>query len=117
MGGEEAGFEANAAARSTDDLFDALEAAGVPCDRVTFEAAEEQFFANPLHRELNLISVLEQPVYGTVEQFGAYWYFGDVPVVFRQAAPDIGQHTDEIMRELGFTEAEIAGFREQKVIG
>ncbi len=65
---------------------------------------------------LNLISVLEQPLYGTVEQPGAYWNFGDVPVVFRQAAPAIGQHTDEIMRELGFSDAEIASFREQKII-
>jgi len=117
LGEDEAGFAAAAQARGSDDLFAALEAAGVPCDRVTFEAAEEQFFANPLNRELNLISSLEQPLYGTVEQPGAYWCFGDVPMVFRQAAPAIGQHTDEIMRELGFSDAEIADFREKKIIG
>ncbi|MFM2271303.1 MAG: hypothetical protein RL702_368 [Pseudomonadota bacterium] len=117
MGGDEAGFVEAAAARSSDDLFAALEAAGVPCDRVTFEAAEDQFFANPLHRELNLISVLEQPLYGTVEQFGAFWCFGDVPIIFKQAAPAIGQHTDEIMRQLGFSDAEIADYRERKIIG
>ena len=89
----------------------------MPCDRVTFEAAEDQFFANPLHRELNLISVLEQPLYGTVEQFGAFWCFGDVPIIFKQAAPAIGQHTDEIMRQLGFSDAEIADYRERKIIG
>ncbi|WP_374526906.1 CoA transferase [Novosphingobium sp.] len=117
LGEDEAGFTAAAARHSAADLVAKLEAAGVPCDHVTFEAAEEQFFANPLNRELNLISVLEQPLYGTVEQPGAYWHFGDVPVVFRQAAPAIGQHTDEIMRELGFSDAEIASYREQKVIG
>ncbi|PKB14338.1 crotonobetainyl-CoA:carnitine CoA-transferase CaiB-like acyl-CoA transferase [Novosphingobium kunmingense] len=117
LGDDEAGFAAKAKSRSAADLLAALEAAGVPCDLVTFEAAEEQFFANPLNRELNLISVLEQPLYGTVEQPGAYWCFGDVPVVFRHAAPAIGQHTDEIMQELGFSPAEIAGFRDSKVIG
>lgn len=117
MGEDEEGFVANAAARASDDLFTALEAAGVPCDSVTFEAAEEQFFSNPLHRALNLISVLEQPLYGTVEQPGAFWHFGDVPVVFKRCCPAIGEHTDEIMRELGFSEAEIADLREKKVIG
>ena len=117
LGEDEAGFAAAALARGSDDLFATLEAAGVPCDRVTFEAAEEQFFANLLNRELGLISVLEQPLYGTVEQPGAFWCFGDMPMVFRQAAPAIGQHTDEIMREMGFSDAEIADFREQKIIG
>lgn len=117
LGADEAGFEAAAAARSAADLIGALEAAGVPCDHVLFEAAENRFFESGINRQLNLISVLEQPLYGTVEQPGAFWNFGDVPVVFRRAAPDIGQHTDEIMRELGFSDAEIAAFREQKIIG
>jgi crotonobetainyl-CoA:carnitine CoA-transferase CaiB-like acyl-CoA transferase len=117
LGEDEAGFVEAAAARSSDDLVAALEAAGVPCDHVTFEDAENRFFANPLHRELGLISVLEQPLYGTVEQPGAFWCFGDIPIVFKHAAPAIGQHTDEIMRELGFSDAEIADYRAEKVIG
>lgn len=117
MGVDETGFVANASARGSDDLFASLEAVGVPCDRVTFEAAEDQFFSNPLHRELNLISVLEQPLYGTVEQPGVFWHFGDVPVVFKRCCPMIGEHTDEIMGDLGFSDAEIADLREKKVIG
>ncbi|MDP3905960.1 CoA transferase [Novosphingobium sp.] len=116
LGDAEAGFVAAAAARDAADLVAALEAAGVPCDHVTFEDAQNRFFDNPLNRELNLISVLEQPLYGTVEQPGAFWNFGEIPLIFRRAAPVIGQHTDEIMRELGFSDAEIAAFREQKII-
>jgi crotonobetainyl-CoA:carnitine CoA-transferase CaiB-like acyl-CoA transferase len=117
LGEDETGFADAAKGRGSADLVVALEAAGVPCDHVTFEDAENRFFDNPIHRELNLISVLEQPMYGTVEQPGAFWCFGDIPIVFRQAAPAVGQHTDEIMRELGFSDAEIASYREQKVIG
>ena len=81
-----------------------------------FEDAQNRFFDNDLHRQLNLVSLLESPTYGTVEQPGAFWCFGDMPLIFKQAAPDIGQHTDEIMREIGFDDAAIARFREQKII-
>jgi crotonobetainyl-CoA:carnitine CoA-transferase CaiB-like acyl-CoA transferase len=34
----------------------------------------------------------------------------------RRAAPLLGEHTDEILRELGFSGAEIAEFRGQGLI-
>jgi len=37
--------------------------------------------------------------------------------VFKRACPAIGQHTDEIMREMGYSDAEIADLREKKIIG
>ncbi|MCK9544137.1 MAG: CoA transferase [Novosphingobium sp.] len=117
LGDDEDGFADAAASRDAAGLVAALEAAGVPCDHVTFEDAANRFFDDPLNRELNLVSVLEQPVYGTVEQPGAFWCFGDVPVAFRRSCPDVGEHTDEIMREMGFSDAEIADFRARKVIG
>src|SRR5690606_42022022 len=72
---------------------------------------------DPLNRELNLVSVLPQPLYGIVEQPGAFWNFGDIPVIFKRCCPDIGEHSDEIMRDIGYSDDEIAAYREQKVIG
>jgi crotonobetainyl-CoA:carnitine CoA-transferase CaiB-like acyl-CoA transferase len=117
LGDDEAGFVAAAKDRDAAELLADLEAAGVPCDAVVFDDAMNRFFDDPRNRALNLVSVLEQPIYGTVEQPGSPWHFGDVPVVFKHAAPAIGQHTDEIMREMGFSDEEIAGYRENKVIG
>lgn len=45
------------------------------------------------------------------------WNFGDVAMNIVRACPTIGQHTDEIKREMGFGEAEVGGCREEKVIG
>lgn len=76
-----------------------------------------RFFDDPKNRDLNLVSVLPQPLYGIVEQPGAFWHFGDVPIVFKRCAPAVGQHSDEILREIGYSDAEIAGFREAKIVG
>ena len=38
------------------------------------------------------------------------------PAEFRTPAPTLGQHTDEVLRELGFDSAAIALLREQKVV-
>jgi crotonobetainyl-CoA:carnitine CoA-transferase CaiB-like acyl-CoA transferase len=52
-----------------------------------------------------------------VEQPGAFWYFGDVPLVFRRCAPAVGEHSDEILSEIGFSDEEIAGFRDAGIVG
>jgi crotonobetainyl-CoA:carnitine CoA-transferase CaiB-like acyl-CoA transferase len=117
MGTDEAGFADAAKGNKAAELIAVLEAAGVPCDIVNFENAMHRFFDDPLNRELNLVSVLPQPLYGIVEQPGAFWHFGDVPVVFKRCCPAIGEHSYEILHEIGYSDAEIAGFREQGLIG
>lgn len=117
LGNSEEDFAETAKCQESDDLITALEAAKVPCDPVNFENAMNRFFDDPLNRELNLVSVLPQPLYGIVEQPGAFWNFGDIPVIFKRCCPDIGEHSDEIMRDIGYSDDEIAAYREQKVIG
>lgn len=110
-------FETGAKARNAADLLADLEAASIPADAVNFEDAMHRFFDDPLNRDLNLISVLPQPLYGIVEQPGAFWNFGDTPVVFKRCCPAVGQHSDEILREIGYSDEEIAAFREAKIVG
>ena len=110
-------FEAAAKARDAADLLAALEAAGVPCDLVNFEDAMHRFFDDPANRAMNLVSVLPQPLYGLVEQPGAFWHFGDIPVTFRHCCPAVGEHSDAILREIGYSDEEIAAFRAAKIVG
>jgi len=117
LGEDESGFEEAALSMVASDLLDRLEGAGVPVDAVTFEDAMNQFFDNPLNKQLGLVSVVEQSLYGQIEQPGEFWDFGDTPMHIVRACPTIGQHTDEIMREMGFSDAEIVDFRDKKVIG
>jgi crotonobetainyl-CoA:carnitine CoA-transferase CaiB-like acyl-CoA transferase len=113
---DEAGLVEAARKRSAGELLVALERVGVPCEAVNCDDAMNRFFDEPENRRMNLVSALEQPLYGLVEQPGAFWNFGDIPIVFRYAPPAIGQHSDEIMREIGYTDAEIADYRARGII-
>lgn len=117
LGGDEAGFAAAAFSRTSPDLLAAFEDESVACDIVVFENAMNRFYDNPLNRDLGLVAVVKQPLYGDIEQPGEMWNFGDVQMNITRACPTIGQHTDEIMREMGYTDGEIATFREAKLIG
>ena len=116
LGGDEAGFVAAVARLPAAEVLAALEAAGVPCDAVFYENAMYRLFDDPLVKELGLIVGTQSPTYGLIEQPGIYWDMGDVPIEITQASPDLGQHSNEVMRDLGFSDAEIAKFREQKII-
>jgi crotonobetainyl-CoA:carnitine CoA-transferase CaiB-like acyl-CoA transferase len=117
FGNVEADFAAKAADFTAADLVAAMEEQGVPCDRVAFEDAMNRFFDDPRNVENGLVSRLPHPVYGTVEQPGEFWDFGETPLAIERACPTIGEHTDEIMREMGFSDDEIAAFRADKIIG
>ena len=58
----------------------------------------------------------EHPTEGRVRQMGMPIKLSDTPAQFRSFAPVLGQHTDEIMRDLGYTEAQIHAMRKAGAI-
>jgi crotonobetainyl-CoA:carnitine CoA-transferase CaiB-like acyl-CoA transferase len=47
---------------------------------------------------------------------GFPWEFSETPASWRREAPAFGQHSGEILLELGYTMDEIANFKEEGVI-
>ena len=93
------------AARDTDDWVEALLAAGVPAGPIHDYA---QVFDDP-HTQARAMEVeLEHPVEGTVRALGIPVKLSDTPGRIRRAAPLLGEHTAEVLREAGFSAAEIA---------
>src|SRR6266705_1045760 len=100
-------------AKSSAEWVELLNAKGVPCGPIfnikeTFENEQVQHLGlatTVKHRELGEMRIQRPPV--TLSR---------TPSSVRTAAPDIGEHTEEILGELGFSQADIDTLRRDKVV-
>jgi crotonobetainyl-CoA:carnitine CoA-transferase CaiB-like acyl-CoA transferase len=73
-------------------------------------------FSDPhLEARQSLVSV-EDPVLGPMRLVNVVPRFSRTPGRVRSTGPELGEHTDEVLRELGIGDEEIAGLREEKVV-
>ena len=100
---------------TTAELVEKLNAVGVPCGPINTigEAFEDpqvkhlQMTRTASHRQLGELRLLRTPItLSAVEQ----------PAAFHHAAPDAGEHTDEVLRDFGYDDARIQQLREAGVI-
>jgi crotonobetainyl-CoA:carnitine CoA-transferase CaiB-like acyl-CoA transferase len=100
--------------KTTAEWLDLLEKAGVPCaPALTFQ----DFFTHPQVTEMEMNPIVEHPTIGPMRMGGIPIHFTETPGAIQNAPPTLGQHTDEVLREIGYDEAAIAELRKQKVIG
>ena len=64
----------------------------------------------------NMIVEVEAPGGKKVKQVGVSAKFSDTPASIRSLAPQLGQHTDEILGELGYAKDDISRWRESGAI-
>jgi len=83
---------------------------------VTSVHSLEETFSDPqvVHRKM-LVETFH-PRAGRVRQIGVPIKFSETPGDIRNPAPEIGEHTEEILKGLGYTEEEIGRFRKEGVI-
>jgi crotonobetainyl-CoA:carnitine CoA-transferase CaiB-like acyl-CoA transferase len=77
----------------------------------------DEALADPHVQERGMVAEVEHPQFGTVRQVGVAPKFSETPGSVRSTAPMRGQHTDEILREAGYSEEEIAALKEAKAAG
>ncbi|HET6309710.1 MAG TPA: CaiB/BaiF CoA-transferase family protein [Candidatus Nitrosotalea sp.] len=91
-----------------------LQKAGVPCAQIqTYDQVandpqlqSRDFFWKGRHSKL-----------GDIEQIGSPIHFSETPVLQGRAGPGLGEHTAEVLKALGRTDAEIAVLKAKGVLG
>ena len=90
-----------------------LNEAGVPCGPIY---SADQVFADPQVRHLEAAAAVKHPRLGEIRLVNQAVRLSRTPPRLVTATPEIGEHTDEILRSIGYGDAEIAGLRARRVI-
>src|SRR5215470_6882037 len=92
-------------ARPSAEWLESLTAAGVPCGPVM---TRNQVIRHAQVAALGLVVETEHPRAGRLRQTRAAARFSQTPPEIRRGAPALGEHTREVLAEIGYSAREIA---------
>lgn len=93
--------------------LEGLQAAQVPAGPINSLA---DVFADPQVQQQHLITTVEHPEAGSIRLVDVPFVLSQTPAEIRQPPPLLGQHTDDVLRELGATQKEITQWRDAGII-
>ena len=101
------------AAKNGEEWLNILTDAGVPCGPIY---TVDKIFSDPqvLHRQM--LQELDHPKVGTIKVAGTPVKLSDTPGEVKSAPPVLGQHTQEILTQLGYSDKDVTKLKEENVI-
>ncbi len=99
--------------RSRAEVIAALDTAGVPCGPIN---SIPEVFADPQVRSRGMLRHIPHPCGVDVPQVASPLRFAGAPLQYDRPPPLLGEHTDEVLRSLDYSEERIAGLRSAGIV-
>lgn len=99
--------------KTRDEWFELLSKADVPVGKIQ---DIDEVFSDPHVRHRQMVIEVDHPQYGKVKQIGFPVKLSDTPWEVRIPVALMGEHTGEVLSELGCSEDEINKLREEGVV-
>ena len=96
-----------------DQWLAELRGVGVPCGRINTAA---EALGDPHLIERDFIVELEHPALGIIKSLATPVHLSDTPLVYRRHPPRLGEHSDEVAAELGYSATDIARLHAEGVL-
>jgi len=100
--------------RPSAEWLERLTKADVPCGPVL---TRSQMIRHPHIAALELTQEYDHPAAGRLRQARNAARFSATPASIRRPAPALGEHTDEVLAEIGYSDLDIAELRAQGALG
>ena len=98
---------------TTDALIKLMNEAGIPCGPIY---SLDQTFADPQVKHLGIAQPVKSNKLGDITLVGQPVVLSRTPNRLVSAAPEYGEHTDEILAEFGYSAEQVAGLRRSGTI-
>ncbi|MFH1603161.1 MAG: CoA transferase [Pseudomonadota bacterium] len=99
--------------KKSSEWIDLLNRAGVPCGPIY---AMDEVFADPQVEHLQVAAKVNHPTLGEVRLISQAVRLSRTPATMAAATPELSEHTDEVLADLGYSPADILGLRAKQII-
>jgi len=99
--------------KTRDEWLEFLRAADIPC---AASGTVEEFLDDPQVAANGMVIEVEQPGFGTVRQMGVPVRLERNPGEVRGPSPELGEHTAEVLSNLGYSAHDITNLRDEGVV-
>ncbi len=99
--------------KTSAEWVDILNKAGVPCGPI-YDI--DEMFDDPQVKHLGMAAPVAHPELGPIEIVKQAASLSRTPFRIHTATPELGQHTDEILNELGMDSGEIINLKERGIV-